>query len=88
MSSIASLVKINYENGFVLLFSSDFKITKLSEISEIHLVREKLICYIEESQDEQTHRKFVCLLDMLNSARNSFVKDQESICLKSLLWTR
>ena len=80
----SSNIKIKYDQGFVYIFSDSIK-EKLSNISEIYLVQQKLKCYIEECQDEQTHRKCVFLLDLLNSARNSFLRDQESICIKNLL---
>lgn len=80
----SSNIQIKYNQGFIYIIF-DSKESKLSNISEIYLVQQKLKCYLEECEEEQMHRKFVCLLDLLDSARTSFIKDQESRCIRSLL---
>jgi hypothetical protein len=81
---LSSTTKIFYKNGHIFIVSESNHL-KLSEISEIHLVRQKVKNYIDSCESEESHRRCVALLDILDTERYKFLKDKEFTCIRSLL---
>ena len=81
---LSSMTKIFYKDGHIFIASHSNHL-KLSEISEIHLVRQKVKNYIDNCESEESHRRYVALLDILDTERYKFLQDKEFVCIRSLL---
>lgn len=81
---LSSNTKIFYKEGHIFIVSDSNQL-KLSEISEIHLVRQKVKNYIDYCETVESHRRYMAFLDILDRERYKFLQDKEFACIKSLL---